>query len=540
MKSIYKKFLKRIRFLQSLQEQRSTPLAPSADVTQGVISSNLEANLTYLKRAIGKSSDMIFREFKIGDPSQTKAFICFIDGLADKEKVDDHVIKALMIDARDTGNTNQALPQDTYTLVKESILSVSELTESQFFNKTLDSILSGSVVLFINGYDTAFILGLRGWSTRNISEPNTENAIRGPREGFTETLRVNTSMLRRKIKNPNLVLETKKLGRQTRTDVCIAYISGIANENILKEVKTRLDRIATDAILESGYIEQYIEDNPFSPFSTIGNSEKPDIVAAKLLEGRIALLCDGTPCVLTVPHLFVETFQSAEDYYSRPYLSTVVLWLRLIAFLITLTAPALYVALETFHQEMIPTVLLITAAAAREGIPFPAFLEALIIGTIFEILRESGVRMPRPIGQAISIVGALVVGEAAVRAGIISAPMVIIAALTAITGFILTPLLDAIVLFRFTLLGLAAIFGLYGVTLGILFILGHLCSLRSFGSPYLAPFAPTIKAELKDSLVRVPLWMMRSRPKSITWKRSRRQAVSARSHTPAPEEGDTE
>jgi len=259
-----------------------------------------------------------------------------------------------------------------------------------------------------------------------VEEPDTEAVVRGPREGFTENLKTNTALLRRKIKNPNLRFELIKLGNQTNTNVCITYIKGICNEKFVTEARKRLKHIKTDSILESGYIEAFIEDAPYSPFATVANSEKPDVTAAKILEGRLAVLVDGTPIALTVPYLFMEGFQSSEDYYSRPYYVTLVRWIRFLAFFITVYLPSLYVAATTFHQELIPTPLLVTMIAAKEGTPFPAFVEALLMGLIFEILREAGVRMPRPIGQAVSIVGALVIGEASVSAGLIGAPMVII------------------------------------------------------------------------------------------------------------------
>ncbi|WP_199883971.1 spore germination protein [Anaerosinus massiliensis] len=489
-----------------------------------------------LKNKLGKSSDTIFREFDIGLSIKTKAFICFIDGLADKNKIDQHIVKALMVDAAAISEKEDSSQNNLLQLAKNSLISTSEIKEASSFDDVFYGILSGDVVLFIHGYTTPLIISLKSWEHRAVSVPETELVVRGPREGFTETLRVNTSMLRRKIKSPNLVLESLTLGKQTHTDICLAYIDGIANPAIVAEVHQRLSRVDVDSILESGYIEQFIEDNPLSPMSTIGNTEKADVVAAKLLEGRIAIFCDGTPFVLTIPYLFIEALQSAEDYYSRPYFVTIVRLLRYSSLIITVLAPALYVALETFHQELVPTVLLITAAATREGIPFPAFLETLLMGFIFEILREAGVRMPRLVGQAVSIVGALVLGQAAVQAGIISAPMVIITGITSITSFIITPLLDSAVLFRLFLLILAGNFGLYGITIGVIFILGHMCSLRSFGTPYLSPFAPTAFAELKDSFMRAPWWMMHTRPKSITWNESKRQAVSM----PSPDQGKKE
>lgn len=421
----------------------------------------------------------------------------------------------------------KTLSQSIFVMVKENILSASDVKEVKTLDEVVEGVLSGDAALFIDGFDIVLLINVKGWATRNIQETATEAVIRGPREGFIEDLSTNIALLRRKIKNPNIIFESLNMGKQTHTDVCIAYIAGIANIKIVEEVRNRLNRIDTDAVLESGYLEQFIEDNPFSPFSTIGNSEKPDIVAAKLLEGRVAIFCDGTPFVLTVPHLFIEMMQSSEDYYSRPFLSSLTRLLRYLSFFVTMTVPALYVALQTFHHEMIPTVLLITAAAAREGIPFPAFLEAMVIGIIFELLRESGVRMPRPVGQAVSIVGALVIGEAAIQAGIISAPMVIIAALTGITSFIVPSALDALVFFRLFLLLLSATFGLYGIVAGLIIILAHTCSLRSFGTPFLTPLAPTRWKELMDSFIRGPLWLIKSRPQSITWRsNSNRQASS--------------
>jgi len=276
-----------------------------------------------------------------------------------------------------------------------------------------------------------------------------------------------------------------------------------------------LEEINIDSILESGYIEQYIEDAPFSLFATVGNSEKPDVIAAKLLEGRAAIIVDGTPFVLTMPFLLLESFQSAEDYYSRPVYTTLIRLTRFFAFFVTVLAPAIYVAVTTFHQELIPTTLLLTMAAAREGIPFPAVAESLIMIAAFEILREAGVRLPRPVGQALSIVGALVMGEAAVSAGLIGAPMVIVIAITAVSGFIVPGQADSAAVLRILYLILGSSMGGFGITVGLLGTLVHLASIRSFGYPYLSPIAPLQAEDLKDTFVRAPLWFMLSRPRGM-------------------------
>jgi len=324
-------------------------------------------------------------------------------------------------------------------------------------------------------------------------------------------------LLRRKIKDPNLWLETKQIGRVTKTDVAIMFIKGIASEDVVEEVRTRLDRIDIDSILESGYIEELIQDETFTPFPTVYNSERPDVIAAELLEGKIAILVDGTPFVLVVPALFISFLHAAEDYYQRADISSLIRILRYVGILISLLAPSLYVAITTFHQEMLPTPLLLGLAAQREGVPFPAFIEALVMEVAFEILREAGLRMPRTIGPAVSVVGTLVIGQAAVEAGIVSAAMVIVVAITAISSFVFPSysMSNAFRILRFPMMGLAASFGLFGIIVGIIALVLHLCSLRTFGVPYMSPFAPMIPVDQKDAVIRLPRWALFSRPRLI-------------------------
>jgi spore germination protein KA len=310
------------------------------------------------------------------------------------------------------------------------------------------------------------------------------------------------------------------IGEQTSTIVAICYIKGIANEQIIQTVRNRLNGIDTDAILESGYIESFIEDAPITLFPTIGNSEKPDTVCSKLLEGRIAILCDGTPFVLTVPYLFIETIHTAEDYYVRSLVATFSRIIRIIALLISINLPAIYLTLICFHQEVIPFKLLITMASSREGVPYSAFTEALFMLFTFEILKEAGIRMPRPAGSTVSIVGALVLGQSAVQAGLVSTPMVIVTAITAISGSTSTPLMGAIPIIRVIALVLASSIGLLGILLANISLLIHLCTITSFDVPYLSPFTPVSVTDLKDAVFRVPMWAMFTRPRDLTWGRT--------------------
>ncbi|MEN6463325.1 MAG: spore germination protein [Syntrophomonas sp.] len=479
-------------------------------------------SISEIKRNLGEifsdSSDFVIREITVGNQKQVKVIIAFIDGLVNKKLINNNLLRPIMLESRHVDLEHGLKRQAISTILMEHLLTTSDLSEVNDFKQTINDILSGDTIIFIDGETLALRANLRGWESRGVVDPETESVVRGPREGFTETLRTNTSLIRRKIINPNLKLENLTIGERTNTSVCIAYIKGIADEKIIETVRRRLKEIKTDAILESGYIEEFIEDAPFSIFASVGNSEKPDIVAAKLLEGRVAILCDGTPFVLTVPYLFIEGFQASEDYYSRAAFSSAVRILRIIAFLITTTLPALYLAFTSFTPEVIPFKLLLTILASRVGIPYSVFTEAFLMLLSFELLREAGVRIPKPVGPAVSIVGALVIGQAAVEAGLASTPMVIITAITAISSFITPPLAGTMPFLRLAFLIGANIAGFLGLIFTAIIFLIHLCAIRSFGVPYLSPFAPITARDLKDTLVRVPIWAMLTRPRVLTWE----------------------
>jgi spore germination protein KA len=396
----------------------------------------------------------------------------------------------------------------------EQKLAISKVKEVMTFSDCVESLSIGNPVLLWEGGPHGLALGLTKWEKRAIAEPSGEGGVRVPREGFTETISVSTSQLRRIIKNPALKMESMKIGKYTETNVVVAYIEGIAEKTLIEEVKNRLNRIQIDGILESGYIEEMIEDNPYSPFPQILTTERPDVASGSLLEGRVVILVDGTPFVLIAPITLFSLLQTGEDYNERFFVGTVLRWLRYLFFLVSLLLPSLYVGVLTYHQEMIPTSLLISMAAAREAVPFPAVIEALLMEAAFEALREAGVRLPKQIGSAVSIVGALVIGEAAVSAGIVSAPMVIVVAITGIASFIIPnySVGIAIRVIRFPMIFLAGTLGILGIMIGVVTIIIHLCTLRSFGVPYLSPMAPMKFRDMKDVLVRAPWWKLNTRP----------------------------
>lgn len=517
---------------QILNQNYSVQRDNSKELSQSTLSYDLKQNLKVIGNILGTSDDIIFREFSFGVEKKINAALIFLEGMTDSKIINENIMRPLMYDSH-LFSTKELKAADNVEIIQKTMLSVGDVKKVSSKGAVVDGCLSGDTVLLIDGSHEALVITTKGWESRGITEPKTEVVVRGPREGFTETLRSNITLLRRKIRNPNIAIEIMQLGKRTKTDVCIAYLKGVVNPRLVDEVKRRLKRINIDAILESGYIEGLIEDAPFSPFSTIANSEKPDVVAAKILEGRVAIFVDGTPMVLTVPMLFIESFQSAEDYYSRPYYSSIVRMLRFGAFLITVLAPAIYVALSTYHQEMIPTTLLITVAAAKEGTPFPAVVEVFVMGIMFEILREAGIRLPRPVGSAISIVGALVIGQAAVEAGLIGAPVVIVIAITAIASFAIPAQSDVAAILRSVLTIAAGILGAYGVLLVLLWWLIHLASLRSFGTPYLSPLAPLKTRDLKDVFIRVPIWAMFTRPGNIGSQDPQRQEFSLMPEPPS-------
>ncbi|AZS18091.1 spore germination protein [Paenibacillus lutimineralis] len=503
------------------------------------IDKSLDKNVKYIENTLGKSTDLIIRKFPFNPANDRLIAVVFIDGLCDGSVVNDYIMESLMqpegkalaqLDKEKIDTTN------VLQLIKDRALTFGDIHDLHDYNTLFHSLMSGDAILFVDGETAAIAASVRGWRDRGVSETSSENVVRGSRESFSESIRTNTALVRRRIKEPTLWMESRQIGHVSRTDVAIMYIKGLVNDQIVQEVNTRLDQIDIDSILETGYIEELIQDETMTPFPTIYNSERPDVIAAELLEGKIAIFVDGTPIVLAVPAPFVSFMHAAEDYYQRADISSFIRILRYVGLVISLLSPSFYIAVTTFHQEMIPTSLLMSLASQREYVPFPAFIEALLMELTFEILREAGVRMPKYIGAAVSIVGTLVIGQAAVQAGFISAAMVIVVSLTAISSFVLPSYNMSIAfrMLRFPLMGLAASFGLVGIFVGCTAIILHLCSLRTFGVPYMTPFGPFVPSDIKDTLLRLPHRFMITRPRLINQKNIRRQSRNSGQKPPKP------
>ncbi|MEF2965972.1 spore germination protein [Paenibacillus sp. M1] len=465
--------------------QRTSGFAMKLDQTIGTIRS-----------LMGHSSDLIVRELVICRHIHTA--LIYLDGMTDVETIQGYIISPLL----------QCREEEvSLTMLGEQVIQASEVHIAASLEIAVDQILAGSLLILMDGEAAGLVVSAAKWEDRAVEDSKTQPVIQGPHNAFTEKLRTNTTLVRRRVKDTRLRLAGIQVGKLSKTEIAIMYLEGPANDQLVAKLIGSLNNITEDHILGGENLEEILHgNNAFTVFPRFYNTDRPDTIAAGIMEGRVAIFIDGSPFVLIAPTIFTDFLQSAEDYYQPYVYSSAIRVLRYISLFICLFAPSIYIALTTFHQEMIPTQLLLSLAGQREGTPFPAFMEAVLMEITFEILREAGVRMPRPIGQAISIVGTLVVGQAAVDAGIVSAAMVIVVSLTAIASFVIPSYAMSIPvrLIRFIFMALAASFGAYGITIGLILLVVHLCYLQSFGVPYFTPFAPYQKRIFKDSLFRFP------------------------------------
>lgn len=480
------------------------------------ISGCMDSDMQYISDLFKKCSDFIIRRLELGE-GKTPCFAVYLGSLIKKESVNEYFLKPLMADLRITGADSRFQGEIRIPELAAASIYSYQTQEFHLFKDVVNKLLIGYCALFIDGSNTALVADLKSEVGRAVSESRVETVVKGPHEAFVEDMRTNASLVRKRIKSPDLKLEMLEVGRLSSTSVVISYISGIVDEKIVDEVRTRISRIDVDIIQDSSYIEKYIEDSAFSPFPLMVLTERPDKCSAALAEGRVVVIIDGSPNALILPVTFADFLVAAEDYYYIFYFSTLLRILRYLAFGISLLGPSFYIAMTTFHQEMIPLSLLVTFTRSRAEIPFPAIIEALLMEFTFELLREAGIRLPQPVGSAVSIVGGLVIGQGVVQAGIVSQTMVIVVALTGIASFAIPTYNSAITfrLLRFPFMLMAAVFGIYGIIMGLLVMLIHLASLRSFGVPYLAPFTSSSFSDLKDSAIMAPIWTMTKRPSFI-------------------------
>lgn len=493
----------------------------SENISTNTLSKSLDANISLAVDAFANDKMLITRKFQNKYLPAAKCCVIYFAEMVNDELINENIIRPVL-----SSNLSEGInPVNLLEELEYKVLATNNIVKEKKANTIIDAIIGGDTVFLLEGYDEALLISAKNVKTRAITEPESARVVRGPREGFTESIAINITLIRRKIKSAGLRFKYKTIGEKTNTMVCICYIEGIALEEILNELEKRLDQIKIDGILDSGYIQELIRDAPFSPFDTVGYTEKPDSIAGKLLEGRFAILVDGSPIVLTVPYILAEATQAAEDYYNNYIFSSMMRFLRTSSTIIAMTLPSLYLAVVTFHQEFLPTPLLLSIASGRLGVPFPTVLSLAIMLVIFDILREASVRMPSPIGQAMNIVGTLILGQALVEAKLVSPLIIIITAMAGILSLMNITLIGPTIVFRIFFLLATSILGVYGFLFAFLLFFIHLMTLRSFGIPYMLSISTVKDHNFQDVWIRAPWWEMTLRPKLIAAKNLVRQST---------------
>ena len=461
--------------------------------------------LNKVQQTLHFSTDLKVREVQFFD---TQLFIVYIAPLTDNNLLNESVIKPLI-------EFDQELEGEVCTFVQEQVLANNEVKEQSDVDQFITEILQGRAGIIIDGSGKLLTCDVEKIVVRPIQEPPSSAVIKGPREGFNESLKYNLSLIRHKLPTPDLVIDTFSVGKYTNTQVAVIYLQDIADKNVVKEVERRISKINIDGVVDSYYISAYLQSKPQSIFKQVGDTEKPDILVSKMLEGRIGIVVDGSPIVLTVPFILIEDLQSSDDYYSQPIKVAFLRILRLIGVVLAVLLPGTYVAIQLYHYKILPTEFLITIMDTTQGIPFTPFTEVLFIVLLFEILYEANLHMPQYMGMALSIVGALILGETAVNAGLVSPPAVLIVALSGLTFYVVPNQASQFSLLRILYVFVGATLGLFGILAFSVWVISYLSSFDTYKSAYLAPATPYIKGDMKDFLVKAPLTQMKTRPLSI-------------------------
>lgn len=455
-------------------------------------SAKLSKNIDFLMNQFNHTSDLKVRILNKGN-----AALVYFESLAEQEKIHQYIFNPIEVGEVD------------------NISNIPNSKDTMNLEEAIQTLLKGHAIYIEDGSRKISQFNVTSAFNRNVTEPANEKVVRGSHDGFVENLMININLVRKRVENRNLKVKYYKLGKQTNTSMALVYIEGLADPEIIKEMEKRVKTISADMIHSPGFVEEFIEDKSMSPFPQMLNTERPDRVTANILEGRIGLMCEGSPTTLIAPSTFFMFYQAPDDYNMRWYTGTFIRLIRFASFIIAVGLPAFYIAVVSFHFEVIPDELIMPVKSSINDIAYPPLLEAFVMVIIIELIREAGIRLPEPIGQTIGIVGGLVIGDAVVRAGLVSNLMVIVVALTAIASFVVpsNELSTTLRLLTFPLIILAGTLGFVGIIFGLLLILIHLARLESFGVPYFSPVSPLRIRDLKDTFIRVPLFKMNQRPK---------------------------
>ena len=481
--------------------------------------------ISQIRNRFSQDSQVVESCYKVNNEDIS---LFYIESLIDKKLFSDSILSPIeqfvinKNNIQNVKNENISQNNDIIKLIKQKIVSVSSMEESGDVESIIKKILSGNVVIASNA--NALICPIFGLQARGIAEPPTSRVVKGPREGFVEDLPRNIGLIRKRLKTPDLKIIDMFVGTRTNTQISICYIDGVAKKSIVDEVKQRIQKINIDGIIDSYYIESFLEDDKLKFFKRVGNTEKPDILCAKILEGRVAILVDGSPIALTVPFVLFEDLQSAEDYYTIPAQATFVRIMRFVGLIFAILIPGVYVALQSFNYRILPINFLITLLSSIEGLSVPPLIELLVVLFLFEVITEASLQMPNSLGMALSIIGALALGNTAVDAGIISPPSIVIVAISSVALYIIPDQISETRLLRvlFTIIG--GIIGLYGIVTSLIILTTYLCSIKSFGVPYMSPLAPSVKQDKKDAFIKVPVQEMITRPALIVGEDKTRQS----------------
>lgn len=478
--------------------------APISKAHYTHIGDNLDKNIEYLKNKFNSSADFTVRYLNVNN---VRSALITMEGMCNKDTLSLTVINPLL-----TQSYPPVEKMELFLYIERSVLASSEIVRVEEHEKIMQFIMSGFAVLIIDGCSTALSIGAQGFSFRSVSEPESEVSERGSREGLVEPLRINMTLVRRRIKNPSLKFETMTLGGVSKTDICLCYLTDAVSDSILDKLRKKLNEIDLDTVLASGYLVSYLEDeNDYSLFSGVGVTERPDTVSGKINEGRIAILIDGTPSALIIPHLFVESFQTMGDYSYKPYYATLIRWLKYVCFFVASLLPGLYSAVALFNPELFPEQILNKVATSIGSTPFGLVTEILLVLFMYEIMREAGLRLPKTLGHAVSIVGALVIGDTAVSAGLIGAPTLMIVALTAIASYVIPTLYPQMCVLRVLFIFAGGLFGIWGIVLLFCVVVVNICGKSVLGVPYTMPLAPFKLFGMRDVAIRADWKLLNQR-----------------------------
>lgn len=469
------------------------------------ITGKTDEDMKNIKSLFGDSFDLVIRHLLFGEKS---AYAFVLDGMCDEIKITESIIKPLT-------DFNEKITEEPFKIIKNTVFKGTNLKTVYSLEEAAENIIAGNLVLITEGEQSALSFPFQGFPKSAINEPQSEQNERGSQEGFSDNFKDNATLIRRKLRTPKLIIKQFTLGKTSNTPVLICYLSDKVNDELLNCITKRLKKIELDAILGSGYLRPFLDNRRPSFFTDTGITERPDKFSSMLLEGRVGIICDGTPFALIVPYLFIDYFHAVDDYLSSTYYAFFMRTLRIICFIIAATLPGVFVAVILFHPEILPADIMYGISAATGKTPFPIMIEALAIHFIYEIVREAGLRMPRTIGHAVSIVGALVIGDAAVTAGLIAAPMLIVVALTAISSSVIVKLHEPVAILRFGFIIIGGFTGLYGIMLGLGVMIIDICSVSPYGIPFSAPLSPFVKNAQADTLIRRSWTKIKNRNKSV-------------------------